>query len=104
MARGWNGSNRRHELPKDWPRIRAAVLKRDAHQCQLRIPGLCTNVATDVDHIGDRNQHLPENLRAACAPCHRRRTGIQGGTSAGRAARARAAARFRKPERHPGII
>jgi 5-methylcytosine-specific restriction protein A len=61
-----NGSTRQ------WRTIRARILRRDGHACQLRLPG-CTVTATHVDHIvpvingGTDN---PVNLRAACAACN----------------------------------
>jgi 5-methylcytosine-specific restriction protein A len=104
VASGWKGSTRRQSLGKEYFRNRAAVMKRDAGICQIRIPGLCIGTATDCDHIGDRLNHSPENMRAACAPCHGRRSGQQGGRAAGKERRVRAAARFRQPERHPGEL
>ena len=100
----WEGSTRRHTLGKEYFRNRAIVMRRDHRQCQIRIPGLCTGEATDCDHIGDRLDHRPENMRAACKPCHLKRCGEQGGTAAGHASRARASARRRTPEPHPGLI
>ena len=67
-----------------WRVMRLAVLQRDGHQCQMRLPG-CTTHATTVDHIvrlmdgGD--MYNPTNLRAACAHCN--------ASDGGRAARAR---------------
>lgn len=57
----------------DWPRIRAAVLERDGHACQINGPH-CTGHATHADHIipvgqpGGRSEL--SNLRAACAACN----------------------------------
>lgn len=57
-----------------WRRLRVAILKRDNHQCQVRLAG-CSVVATSVDHI--RPVHLspelalePFNCRAACGHCN----------------------------------
>lgn len=67
MSRAWgNGSTRA------WRQLRAWVLARDNHQCQIRLPG-CTGHATHVDHIitkADDGLDIPENLRAACQPCN----------------------------------
>jgi len=107
MASGrppWAGSTRRESLGKEYFRNRAIVMRRDNRQCQIRIPGLCVGAATDCDHVGDRLDHSPENMRAACNPCHLRRSGQQGGAAAGAAARARAASRFRPKEAHPGLV
>ena len=59
-----------------WSKRRAEALARDAHRCQLRIPGICKGIATEVDHI--RPRALPSgddpddfaNLRSVCHPCH----------------------------------
>lgn len=56
-----------------WRAVRLAVLARDRHQCQMRLPG-CTGHADTVDHIvalfegGARLD--PTNLRAACKHCN----------------------------------
>jgi 5-methylcytosine-specific restriction endonuclease McrA len=104
MASGWQGSTRRQTLGKEYFRNRAHVMRRDRHQCQIRTPGLCIGTATDCDHIGDRLDHRPENMRAACSPCHSQRSGQQGGQAAGAQRRARAASRLRTPEAHPGVV
>ena len=61
-----------HAYRGNWPRIRAAILERDRHVCQIR-GGTCTTRATHVDHIitveqGGGNDE--RNLRAACATCN----------------------------------
>jgi 5-methylcytosine-specific restriction endonuclease McrA len=99
----WQGSTRRATLGKDYFRNRAIVMRRDNRQCQLRIPGLCIGAANQCDHIGDRLDHRPENMRAACEPCHQRRSSEQGGAAAGTNRRARVASRRRPPEPHPGL-
>lgn len=106
MPRGfgqWQGSTRRATLGKDYFHNRAIVMRRDGHRCQIRGPR-CIGEATDCDHIGDRLDHRPENMRAACRPCHLERSAGQGGAAAGQARRARAASRFREPEPHPGTL
>jgi len=61
------GSTRR------WRRIRAYVLDRDGHRCQVPLldrPGLCLALAEHVDHIEERcngGTDDPANLRAACS-------------------------------------
>jgi hypothetical protein len=38
----------------------------------------CPEMATDVDHVGDRFDHSPANLRSLCGWHHRQRTSTQG--------------------------
>lgn len=104
MASGgqWQGSTRRASLGKTYFRNRAVVMRRD-RECQIRTPGLCIGTVTDCDHIGDRLDHSPENMRGACHPCHGQRSGQQGGQAAGVQRRAQVAARKRPQESHPGL-
>lgn len=104
MPTGWKGSTRRATLPAEFFRNRARALRRDGYQCQIRTPEICIGTANQGDHIGDRHDHRVENIRAACEPCHRHRSSQQGGAAYARAARARAAARKRAPEPHPGLV
>lgn len=92
----WESSTRRSRLPADWAsRIRPAVLRRDGFRCQLRYADLCLGVASDVDHRRAGDDHSLENLQAACAPCHRRKSALEGA-----AARPRM---FRPAETHPAL-
>jgi 5-methylcytosine-specific restriction endonuclease McrA len=88
----------RSTLPRDWASRRQKVLARDKQQCQLRLGG-CLGKATDVDHKGHRDDHELDSLRAACRPCHNRRTSQQGAEARKR----RRDQRFRPQERHPGM-
>ncbi|MEV6836782.1 HNH endonuclease signature motif containing protein [Streptomyces sp. NPDC051133] len=100
MSGGWAGSNRRAELPRDWyTHIRPFVLARDEHRCRNRIDGrVCGRRANQVDHIGDRDNHRPENLQALCEDCHAKKSSAQGNA-------ARWAVRRQRPkERHPGLL
>ena len=70
-------SSRYYRDPR-WRRVRARVLERDDHRCQIHGPR-CTVQATQVDHIiplslGGRWLD-PTNLRASCANCNRDRVG-----------------------------
>lgn len=99
MPGNWAGSHRRAELPPDWPLIVDQILARDHRRCQFpdeQHPGICGRPATDVDHIGDRHDHRPQNLQAACEWHHDRKSSAQGN-----AARRRWSSR-RPPEPHPG--
>lgn len=98
MPGRWDGSNRRDELPPDWPVIRVRILRRDDHQCVARVgPARCTEPATDVDHIGAKHDHRDENLRALCSWHHKRRSSAQGNAARRRVPEKRA------PEPHPGL-
>ena len=95
MSGGWNGSNRRSELPGDWyTRLRPMILERDEHRCQQ-----CGGHATDVDHIGDKHDHRPANLQALCDWCHKRKTSQQGNLSPNR----QRVTEARPGEQHPGL-
>lgn len=96
---GWDSSDRRAHLPDDWSTIRSRVLARDAYTCQIAGPR-CTGRATEVDHMGHRDDHRPEVLRAVCHSCHSIRSAMQGVESSSEM-RAR---RLRPQERHPGLI
>jgi hypothetical protein len=99
---GWKGSTRRATLPPNWATvIRPAVLARDGYRCMhIRDDDTrCPERATDVDHLGDRDDHRLENLAAKCGWHHRRKSGTQGA----RAANARRLPRKRPPEPHPGL-
>jgi len=95
---GWASSNRRTELPPNWHKLRAVILRRDGHRCTHHDNGRrCEAKATDVDHIGDRHNHQPDNLTSLCHPHHATKTLRE--AAAGRAARSN-----RRPEqRHPGL-
>lgn len=51
------------------------MLRRDGYKCQVRLEGVCTGEATEVDHV--RAIALwgvtfdPTHLRATCGPCNR---------------------------------
>lgn len=93
----WSSSDRRTRLPKNWPSLRANILRRDNYRCQISLDG-CSGIATEVDHIARGDNHSPENLRAACSRCHKQKTQAE----ALEARRKKRAARFRPIERHPG--
>lgn len=67
MSRSWVGGSTRA-----WRRVRAHVLARDGHRCRLRLPGVCTALATHVHHTHGRavTGDDPDYLVAACAPCN----------------------------------
>lgn len=67
MSRSWaKGSSTR------WRKIRAAVLARDGHRCQIKLRRVCTGQATCVHHVLGRaiTGDDPRYLVASCAPCN----------------------------------
>jgi 5-methylcytosine-specific restriction enzyme A len=98
----WDAANpRRLRLPRDWHARRARVLRRDGRICHVcKLPG-----ADQVDHVKPGDAHDEANLAAIHKhPCHARKSAREGGTASAGARSARAAARKRPPEAHPGLI
>ncbi|WP_267890555.1 HNH endonuclease [Mycobacteroides salmoniphilum] len=96
-----------------WRRVRASVLRRDGYRCRLRIAGIRTDMATQVDHkinlatLGlsrnDRRALDPTNLQAVCAVCHSYKTERERIKALAASNRSRAAARrARRQQPHPG--
>lgn len=104
---GWTGSTRRQRLPANWQALRRQILERDGWQCTEILPSgaRCPAAATDVDH--DRamtDDHSPERLSSKCRRHHAIKSAAEGGRASGARAKARAAARYRPAERHPGLL
>jgi 5-methylcytosine-specific restriction protein A len=64
-----------------WRKITKRILKRDNHRCQIRYVGICTGIASEVDHIipdwrGGTDED--SNLQAACRPCHLAKSSDEG--------------------------
>lgn len=101
----WEGSDRRSRLPKDWPKIRLKVLRRDGGQCTAltQAGGRCDSTASDVDHIEPGDDHSLSNLRSLCSWHHKQKSSREG--AAAYAAKRRAIERkFRRTEQHPGML
>ena len=98
----WEGSNRRSELPPDWAKIRARILKRDGGRCTWKLPSgaRCPRGARDVDHVNQsrNDDHSDANLQSLCPTHHAQKTSKEGfaGRRKGRGPK-------RPPEKHPGI-
>lgn len=81
MSGGWRGrsaTNRKAELPANWPRLRDDQLQADGFRCRWILPSgkRCTNKASDVDHAGSKWDH--SKLRSLCEVHHSKRTAKQG--------------------------
>lgn len=66
MSKAWKAGSTRH-----YRKMRAYVLERDNHRCQVRLDG-CTTIATQAHHTGAREVtgDDPAHMVAACAYCN----------------------------------
>ena len=76
MSRAWAGGSTRQ-----WRELRAYVLTRDRHQCQVPDEDgrVCGAPAEDCGHIvpkAEGGQDVPTNLRAECEPHNARDGGL----------------------------
>lgn len=101
----WEGSDRRSRLPKDWPKIRLRVLRRDEGQCTALTQAgeRCDSLASDVDHIRPGDDHSMENLRSLCSYHHKVKSSREG-AAAKNAKRRAIEKKFRRTEQHPGLL
>ena len=101
----WSSSQRRNELPAGWAKIRRRILKRDGHRCTHRddYGTRCSEPATDVDHIRPGSDHSDANLRSLCSYHHRKKSSAEGAAAKAKARR-RHDKKFRRDERHPGLM
>lgn len=103
---GWETSDRRQHLPKNWKALREARFKLDGYQCTARDRNTderCAGPAEECDHTGSRDDHRISMLRSLCKWHHSQKTA----RDAGRAAvqkRKKIASRFRREEQHPGLL
>jgi 5-methylcytosine-specific restriction enzyme A len=71
------GSSSQRGYGAAWRKLRAHILERDRHTCQV-----CGERATQVDHIVPRSKggtDNPANLRASCGWCNRSKGGSYDG-------------------------
>jgi 5-methylcytosine-specific restriction endonuclease McrA len=79
----WEGSTRRERLPKDWPKIRRRIIRRDKSCVWPMSDGTkCSAEGTDVDHIIPGDDHSEENLRLLCKWHHQKKSSSEGGRAA----------------------
>ena len=102
---GWKGSDRLSRLPADWPKIRNKVKKRDGYRCtHINERGeRCIEDATDVDHIRPGDDHSLDNLRSLCSWHHLKKSGSEG-AAARAAVLKRNSMKFKRVEKHPGLM
>lgn len=82
----WSGSTRRQRLPRDWPRIRRRIIRRDKGRCTAVYSDgtRCVEPGTDVDHIVPGDDHTDANLQLLCGWHHKHKSATEGGTAAAR--------------------
>ncbi|AYM42048.1 HNH endonuclease [Mycobacteroides chelonae] len=98
---------------RGWRKLRAFVLHRDGYRCRLRIAGICTDLATQVDHkinlaaLGisrnDPRALNPANAQAVCTACHSHKTERERIKALTASNRARAVAKREQRARRLGL-
>jgi 5-methylcytosine-specific restriction enzyme A len=91
----WRDSTRRRRLPASWQAIRRECFAIYGPLCYL-----CSDFASDIDHVIPGDNHSLENLRPICKSCHTKKSSAEGG----RAFQAQRPKRKRITEQHPGFI
>jgi len=68
MSGQWADSNRRAELPTDWPQRREAVKARAGGRCEvtMRNGTRCRDKGTECHHLGDKTDHSLPMLQWIC--------------------------------------
>lgn len=102
---GWQNSDRRSRLPKEWHKLRSQTFKRDGGRCTARLEdrSRCPAVATDCDHIVPGDDHRLENLTSLCGNHHAAKSAREGG-AAYKAKRRAIERKLRRTEKHPGLL
>lgn len=101
----WQGSDRRERLPANWQTIRKQVHRRDESRCAVPLPSgkRCNEPATDVDHIINNDDHSLSNLRCICDWHHKAKSAREG-AMAYNAKMKHSRQKFRREEKHPGLL
>jgi len=102
---GWSSSNRRQDLPSNWPALRQKRFKLDGYRCTWTNPygERCVEPAEECDHIGERTDHRIEKLRSLCEYHHGQKSGREGAEARARQWR-KNNSKFRRSEQHPGML
>ena len=64
-----------------WKKTVKRIHKRDNHRCQIRFVGICTGIASEVDHripVTRGGSDEDSNLQSACRPCHLAKSSDEG--------------------------
>ena len=98
---GWETSDRRQRLPRNWPAICKRVYSLYGGVCAN--PD-CDSRASEVDHIVPGDDHSLGNLQPLCGPHHREKT-LREAHAANRQKQAELRALKKRPqESHPGSL
>lgn len=86
--RAWQGGGPHSGRLKTaaYERQRQRVLGRAGYRCQIRYADICIHKATQVDHVipvCEGGAADEANMQAACVPCHRRKSSLEGHRAAG---------------------
>jgi 5-methylcytosine-specific restriction protein A len=85
--RAWSGSGGSKRTNTHQHRARRKrVLERDGHLCRIRYGDICLGEADQMDHVvplGEGGADEDFNCIAACGPCHRRKSSLEGHRAAG---------------------
>lgn len=102
---GWESSDRKSRLPRDWYHRRNKVLARDNYRCRARLQDgkRCPNEATDADHVRSGDNHSLSNLQALCGYHHGKKSSAEG-IAAMNEIRQEVSQRFRSEEQHPADL
>ena len=105
MSGKWQGSDRQYRLPANWETLRKQVHRRDNSVCQVRLSEgqRCGEPAVDVDHIRRGDDHRLENLRCICDWHHGKKSAAEG-ARAYNAKMKKSRQKFRRVEKHPGLL
>ena len=105
MSGQWRGSDRVHRLPANWDTIRKRIHRRDGSQCQVRLSDgrKCLEPGTDVDHIRRGDDHRDENLRVICDWHHGKKSAAEGARAYNAKIKV-SKSKFRRTEKHPGLL
>lgn len=78
---GWETSDRRLRLPKNWRTLCREVHKRSGRRCEFLLPSgaRCPRTADGgVDHIIAGDDHRMSNLRDSCQAHHGKKSSAEG--------------------------